>query len=221
MKKFLTVLLAAAMAFACVGVLASCGKDETPDLYDVLDQKIEPTRTVSTTKYTFVDNGDNEVTLHGTFDTSVSGKDSITTYTYERMALPAEDAESRIVTVKGGLFVNGDKTWTDGDPLDEDAVPQAAVKTVELNSARLSGLSAKMSEDGKELTVTIPASRANSVLGVPVAARNNVTLTITTNGVHVTGIVISYLTLNEAAVEIRTSYSYNVLELSFPAAPAD
>jgi hypothetical protein len=73
-----------------------------------------------------------------------------------------------------------------------------------------------LSKDGRTLTALVTPENAAAVFGTDLATSGDVTLKLISNGTYITGLNVTYSTVEGAMVEINTSYSYNVITLEFP-----
>ena len=207
MKKIVSLLL----LLACVVALASCAPaaDTGPkDIFALLKSSAAPTRIVTDITYSEKDGGS---TYGGHYVTEGSGQDAVMTYEYTRPARLDEAAESETVTVKGTLKYKDGKVGEGDTYVTEALVLSGDTFTITLDL--LSDVS--LSEDGRTLTATITAENIKKVLGTDLKADGNVTLTVKSNGTHITNINIAYTAPSGASVTVRTSRSYNAIDLDF------
>ncbi|MBQ8372334.1 MAG: hypothetical protein IJX38_05320 [Clostridia bacterium] len=175
-----------------------------------------PTKVV--TKATIVAaNGDD---LSSSLITEIEGSNSISTYTYKYYPTPAESLENgsfdRIATktdviyYKNGLYsVDGGASW-------EAAAPSALSVKFDLDEAYLTG--AQLDDDGTVLTATVNSENAVNIFGTDMEAESDIAITVTTNGVNLYMVELSYTTASGATVEIQTTYTYQPISLEFPSA---
>ena len=215
MKKFVILLL----VFAILS-LTGCGlfgqKDGATDVGASLICEIannsKPTKI--TTEVNYVTNtGD---TLLGHYVTTTDGVDAIFEYDYQRFATPAESLESgnydRIISSKGvinykdGSYYSGDEElWKPGTGTAYDLkfnMDASLLKDVVLN------------EDASSLDAKVSAENLKALIGTDLNASGDATVSITTNGINLTGITVSCSTANGNIV-IRSSFTYNPQDL-FP-----
>ncbi len=217
MKKIISLILTLTLAFSCFAVLTACGDEEedtSPTVYEIVKTSA-PTKIV--TMVTFVDaNGED---LGGTYTMQIQGEDSIFEYEYRRYRTPeegvAEGSTDPIKTVSGKVYYKDHLySSSEGDEWDASATLSSDVK-LDLQEAYLT--SPTVSEDGTTLTATLTAENALKVFGTDLSANGDIAITVTTNGTNLTGIVLTCTTASGAEVIVRTSYSYNPIELVFPA----
>ena len=215
MKKFVILLL----VFSILG-LTGCrlikGTEATDDgtsfICEIANES-KPTKI--TTEVNYVTNtGD---TLKGHYVTTTDGVDAIFEYYYEKLATPAESLESGnydriiasegVINYKDGSYYSGDEElWKPGTgtafdlkfDLDADLFKDVVV-----------------SEDGSSLEAKVSAENLKEMIGTDLNASGDASVSVTTNGVNLTGITVSCSTVNGSIV-IRTSFTYNPQDL-FPA----
>ncbi len=155
-------------------------------------------------------------TLTGHYVTTTDGTNAIFEYYYERLATPAESLESdnydRIISIEGvinykdGRYYSGDgEAWKPGTGTAFELkfnIDAEALKDVVL------------SEDATSFEAKVSREDLKSLIGTDINASGDATISVTTNGVNLTGIVISCSTTNGEIV-IRNSYTYNPQDL-FP-----
>ncbi len=191
---------------ACV-----CGySEEVKTVFDIIDT-IAPTKIVTVIEYTTVKGEE----LNGEFATVISGNNMILTYTYQVFS-SFDDAllgEDRIKTVSGavyyrdGLYSEDGFEWSAEAPSDIEVVFEFASEYL---------LNATLSEDGYNLTAEITPENAVLVFGSDLEADGNIALSVETNGVNLFRIVASAKTVSGADVTVKTSYTYNAVELVYP-----
>ena len=218
MKRFLGLILVLALAVTCVFAFASCKKDEpaptnTKTIYDLV-ASAAPTKTVTLTDY--VKGG---VTYEGEFIMSVEGNNSIFEFRYERPRTIPEGAEegatNPIKEVSGVIYFKDGKFSEDGDKWTAEA-PATTLFSFDLKAEYLTG--AAITDDGKTLTAEMTAENAIKVLGTDLAPQGNVKITVKSNGVNLSRVVLEYVTADGASVTIDTTYTYNNIVLDFPGA---
>ncbi|MBR5449171.1 MAG: hypothetical protein IKV43_04195 [Clostridia bacterium] len=215
MKRILGLILVLALAVSCVFAFASCKKDTatTKSVYDLV-ASANPTKTVTLTDY--VKGG---VTYEGEFIMSVEGNNSIFEFSYERPRTVAEGAEegttNPIKTVDGVIYFKDGKFSEDGDKWTAEA-PSTTLFSFDLKAEYLTG--ASITDDGKTLTAEMTPENAIKVLGTDLKPQGNVKITVKTNGVSLSKVVLQYVTADGASVTIDTSYTYNNVVLTFPEA---
>lgn len=227
-RKPISVLLSMLLALLCLFAFVSCGSgdnntpgdgnngDNTPTglaAFVLTANSADPTKITTLTEYKTSDE-----TLSGRYVMEIEGENSIFTYEYQRRATVEEmNEDGPIVTENGTVYAKDGRFSTDGEVWESQAPAASMPLTFAITEECLQG--ATISEDGRTLTLSLTgAENITRVLGASVAenAKGAVSLTITTNGVHLTGVMISYETVNDAEVTVETSYSYNSISLNFP-----
>lgn len=218
MKRILGLILVLALALSSVFVFAACKKDEaeptnTKTIYDLV-ASANPTKTVTLTDYV-----KGETTYEGEFIMSVEGNNSIFEFSYERPRTVEEGVTDGtydpIKTVEGVIYFKDGKFSEDGDKWTAEA-PATTLFTFDLKAEYLTG--AAITNDGKTLTAEMTAENAIKVLGTDLKPQGTVKLTVESNGVSLTKVVLEYTTVDGASVVINTSYTYNNITLVFPEA---
>lgn len=227
-RKPISVLLSVLLALLCLFAFVSCGAgdDNTPDggnngdntptglaAFIQTANSAKPTKITTLTEYKTSDE-----TLNGRYVMEIEGENSIFTYEYQRRAKVEEmNEDGSIVTESGTVYAKDGRYSTDGETWESQAPAASMPLTFAITEECLQG--AAISEDGRTLTLSLTgAENITRVLGASVAenATGTVSVTMTTNGVHLTGVVISYATVSGAEVTVETSYSYNSIALNFP-----
>ena len=218
MKRILGLILVLALALSCVFVFAACKKDDaeptnTKTIYDLV-ASANPTKTVTLTDYV-----KGETTYEGEFIMSVEGNNSIFEFSYERPRTVEEGVTDEtydpVKTVEGVIYFKDGKFSEDGDKWTAEA-PATTLFTFDLKAEYLTG--AAITNDGKTLTAEMTAENAIKVLGTDLKPQGTVKLTVESNGVSLTKVVLEYTTVDGASVVINTSYTYNNITLVFPEA---
>jgi hypothetical protein len=218
MKRILGLVLVLALALSCVFVFAACKKDEpaptnTKTIYDLV-ASANPTKTVTLTDYV---KGDAE--YHGEFIMSVEGNNSIFEFNYERPKTIEEGAEDGILdptkVVNGVIYFKDGKFSEDGDKWTAEA-PATTLFSFDLKAEYLTG--ATVTDNGKTLTAEMTAENAIKVLGTDLKPQGNVKITVNSNGVNLSRVILEYVTADGASVRIDTTYTYNNIVLEFPGA---
>ena len=219
MKKIISTLLALVMLVSCLAVMTSCKKDdenETPSIYEIIKSS-DPTKIVTSVTYTDSLGED----LSGIYEMAIDGEDSIFTYTYKRYRTPEEGAaEGTTETVKeltGKVYYKDYVYSSEGDGWNASAPIGSNIK-LDIQEGYLTD--ATVSEDGTVLTATLTSANAISALStdLSVAEDGVITITVTTNGINLTEILLKCTTKSGASVIVRTSYSYTPVTLEFPEA---
>ena len=210
MKKTLCLILALALAVGCVFTLASCKKESA--IYGLV-ASASPTKTVTLTDYTTADG----TIYEGEFIMSVEGNNSIFYFHYERPKTIEEGAEDGDVsltkTVEGNIYFKDGKFSEDGDHWTSEAPTSASFK-FDLKAEHLTGVT--VNDEDTELTAELTPENAIKVLGTDLKPSGNIKLTVKTNGVNLSRVIIEYKTLDGASVRIDTTYTYNNIVLEFP-----
>lgn len=210
MKKTLCLILALALAVGCVFTLASCKKESA--IYGLV-ASASPTKTVTLTDYTTADG----TIYEGEFIMSVEGNNSIFYFHYERPKTIEEGAEDGDVsltkTVEGNIYFKDGKFSEDGDHWTSEAPTSASFK-FDLKAEYLTGVT--VNDEDTELIAELTPENAIKVLGTDLKPSGNIKLTVKTNGVNLSRVIIEYKTLDGASVRIDTTYTYNNIVLEFP-----
>ena len=218
MKRILGLILVLALALSCVFVFAACKKDEpaptnTKTIYDLV-ASANPTKTVTLTDYV-----KGETTYEGEFIMSVEGNNSIFEFSYERPKTIPEGAEDGITNsvkeVSGVIYFKDGKFSEDGDKWTAEA-PATTLFAFDLKAEYLTG--AAITNEGKTLTAEMTAENAIKVLGTDLKPQGNVKITVNSNGVNLSRVILEYVTADGASVRIDTTYTYNNIVLEFPGA---
>ena len=90
------------------------------------------------------------------------------------------------------------------------AVPDQLVMNVMLNISKEYLGSYTINETADKLTTKVTAAQAENIFGVKIAATSDISITITTDGTHLSGIVIEYSN-GLISTQINTSYTYENL----------
>lgn len=215
MKKTLSLLLALALMLACVLTLVSCKDEEEapgPDIY-ALAASCNPTKTVTLVDYVTADG----TTLSGDYIMEVEGNNSIFTFSYERLRTVEDGAvdgsHERVKTVEGTIYYKDGKFSTDGDTWESEAPSPSSVK-FDLKAEYLT--SVNINENGTALTAELTPENAVNVLGTNLGAKGNLKITVETNGVSLSRVIITCTTVDGASVTVNTTYTYNSISLTFP-----
>lgn len=210
MKKTLGLILAIVLVLGCVFSLASCKKKSA--IYGLVTSAT-PTKTVTLTDFVTKDG----TTYEGEFIMTVEGNNSIFNFNYERPQTVEEGAEDGILEttkkVSGTIYFKDGKFSEDGDKWTSEA-PTSSTFKFDLKPEYLSGVSTN--KEDTELTAEMTPENAIKVLGTDLKSAGNVKLTVKTNGVNLTKVVIEYTTADGASVRIDTTYTYNKVTLEFP-----
>lgn len=201
MKKIICLIL----ALCCVFSLVSCDRDAKK--FIELVNASQPTKILTITSF-----NDGERKLTGKFDTTIDGNDFELTYNYQRYTTPAEgiaanDPEGFLTTEEGTIYYKGGKYSEDGENWVTE-IPDAAAQQVKFAFDAKNLGDYTISKDGKTLTASVTSEQAEAMLGINVAATENVEITIQHDGTYLRSVQIYYITDNAEAVDISTSYSY-------------
>ncbi len=213
MKKIVCMILALALTLCLALTFTSCNGGAG----SILDA----VRSSSATKVVTVVNYKDAagVTLGGNYVLMMEGEDSIFEYTYTNYRTVEEGAEEsnyeRIKTVEGKVYTVDGLSSTDGEKWEAGA-PVTVVLKLNITEAILKD--AVVSEDGSTLTAKIASEDAVEALGTDLNAAEDISITISTSGARLIGVVLSCKTANNADMRITTSYSYNPITLDIPAA---
>ena len=220
MKKILCLMLVLSFAFALVSCNNGGGDDDKTPATDTVAKTLEeivadssPTKVKTYVDFVYPDKSPlSEYALGGEYVLEVEGSDSIFTYNYTRLAELGE-GDDMIVTESGTVYYKDGKYSSDGESFGAGvAVPTDG----KLNLVRSAFKSYTKSEDGKTLSAIATADNIRSVLGVDIEAAGDVIMIVTTNGVYLTSVTITYEMADGAKVVVETSYTYNPLDLVFP-----
>ena len=209
MKKTLSLLLALLMLVSCVLAMVSCRKSA---IYE-LAANSAPTVIVTAVDYIDADG----TQLIGDYTMSIEGDNSIFEFLYQRYRLPedgvADDTYEMIKEKKGTIYYKDGAYSTDGDEYEAEA-PTAIQFRFNLDKDYLKDIS--ISENDTVLTAKISPENAKHVLGTDLKAEGDISITVKTNGVNLTMVFVECVAVNGATVSVRTSYSYNSVNLEFP-----
>lgn len=229
MKKILCILTALVCAFSIVSCTGNGGGDDNGgnngggakvEIGNPLEEVVaasSPTKIVTRVTYIFRD-GDPRygADLNGDYSLEIDENNAIFTYDFNTIATPEEGLEDWIKTVDGKIyFKDGKVSVTEGDEWDTISATTVNRK-FELLKNRFKTY--EKSEDEKTLTATITGSNIEGVIGYSISALGDISLVLTTDGVYMRGVTISYTSIEGANVTIDTSYSYNDITLDFPTA---
>ncbi|HBJ19219.1 MAG TPA: hypothetical protein DDY70_05740 [Clostridiales bacterium] len=209
MKKIISLLL----LLACVFAFAACSPTSTgpKDIFTLAKSSVSPTRIVTDVTYQEKDGGS---IYTGHYVTESEGQNAIMTYEYTRPARLDEAADSETKTVKGTIYYKDGKVSTDGDTYETEALVWSGGKFA-LDKGLLADI--QISEDERTLTATLTPENAEKILGTKfdTNGNSNITLTVKSNGTYITNVNITYTSPSGAAVAVRTSRSYNAIQLDF------
>lgn len=206
MKKIISMLLVLVCAFALFSCQSGNKLTELDEFLAVADAK-EPTRITTLVSYT---KGD--TTLNARFVTEADGENAVVDYSYQRMALVEELADTPIVEKTGKVYLKDSKYYA-GEKWDASA---PVVIYPDFNFAEANFDSYIINEKKTQLVGTASGDKIAALLGTDVQVDGTATFTLTTNGTYLTGIEVMYTTTSGANVEIRTSYTYSPVSIEFP-----
>lgn len=204
MKKIISLLLALTCAFA----LFSCSDDEVSEIDSFIDvvTTSAPTKIITLTSY---NDGENENTLIGRFETIIFGTDFQMNYNYQTYAIPTPDADpdSYIIDNVGVVYYWNGEYSEDGESWSVATPGEVALQIkLELTEENLGEYT--LSADKKTLTTTVDAEKAKAILGIDVEPMDDgVEIQIVHDGKYLRSISVSYYT-ETATVEYETSYLY-------------
>lgn len=217
MKKFVILLLVfSILSFTGCDLVGQIGGDTTElvaaPICEIANRS-KPTKITTDVNYV-TKTGD---VLAGHYVLTTDGTDAIFEYYYQRLATPAESLEmsnyDRIITSEGVInYKDGSYYSGDGEPWKPGTGTAFELK---FNVAAELLKDVVLSEDLSSLDAKVSAEDLKSFIGTDLNAVGDAAVSITTNGVNLTGIVISCSTENGDMV-IRNSYTYNPQDL-FPA----
>ena len=214
MKRTLGLILVLVLALGCVFSFASCKKESA--IYGLV-ASASPTKTVTLTDYTAADG----TIYEGEFIMSVEGNNSIFYFHYQRPSTVEEgmaDVEAgkkpaSLRELEGNIYFKDGKFSEDGDNWESEA-PTAANFRFDIKAEYLTGVS--INEEDTELVAELTPENAIKVLGTDLKPNGNIKLTVKTNGVNLSRVIIEYKTADNASVRIDTTYTYNSVTLKFP-----
>lgn len=226
MKKLLALILT--LSLSVLALVGCKGGDEDPEVAGLDAVKAmyaisQPTKVVATTTHQFGSN-----TLIGTYVLTtgyIDGDTPAATYksNYQKMRDidsgsgqqvlgPIEDVETLVEYVEGKgtrETVNGKRSSWKKDG--ESIIPAKGVIAINLDASIIT----QFTYENNVLTFTVPAASTETVLGKAIAA--DTLVVITTNGVEVIGISISYtetgnaeINMEQTAVSIEVEYTYDL-----------
>ncbi len=210
MKRTFGLILVLVLALSCVFSFASCKKESA--IYGLV-ASASPTKTVTLTDYTAADG----TIYEGEFIMSIEGNNSIFQFNYERPKTIEEGAEDGILNtikpVEGVIYFKDGKFSEDGDKWEAEA-PTVANFKLDLKAEYLTG--ASINDEDTELVAELTPENAIKVLGTDLKPDGNIKITVRSNGVNLSRIIIEYKTVDQASVRIDTTYTYNSVTLQFP-----
>ena len=217
MKKFVILLL----VFALLS-LTGCGNggnaggnnDASNIGASVCEIANDSKPTKITTEVNYVTNtGD---TLKGYYVTTTDGVDVIFEFDYQRYNTPAESLESgnydRIISTEGTIIYKDGNYYSGDNELWKPGTGTAFDLKFNMDSSLLKDVA--LSEDKSSLDAKVSAADLKALIGTDLNASGDASVSITTNGVNLTGITVSCTTA-KGSVVVRSSFTYNPQDL-FP-----
>ena len=215
MKRIVALLIALTLVFA----LVSCGDEVTGlDTVNSIYENSEPTKVV-----TVMTQNVGSMQLTGTYTLTVGQIDgkSATSYVAEYQEFDTVEnntgeyvngplvtvVESKEYVEGRGLRVNGGRWDTNGDNFAPEKGSWELVLTEELVG--------EYTFEDNVFTCVLTAENANTVFGGSTEFDSDVELSITTNGVEITGVSFSYVIDSkgdypEIKVTVQTAYTYAI-----------
>ncbi len=220
MSKTKKIIILVAAIVVLVGValtltLILLPKDDTPEARDIYTIANESTATSVTTQidYTTAE-GDS---LDGWFAMQSEGNNAIITYEFSRLQTVEEAAANglgRIVREEGKYYYIDGIYYKSGEGTPWIGAPDDTEYKFNLDPAKL--INPSVSNDGKMLVATMTPENCQEMFGFDIDAKDELVISVETNGTNLTRLEISCTTVSGAAVYIRSSYSYNTeLDLDF------
>lgn len=208
------------LSLVMLACLISCTPtDQKTDLFNLFDESLVPATitTVVSYNYTDAENADNNISLSGYYKTETRWEKSIFTYDYERLATVEEqNPDGTIKKISGKIYRDGNQVSSTGDAFEDGSALPGANISVNLKAENFDSYT--VNSDGKSFTAKATGENIKKALGVALSANSDgVTITVTSNGTVITGVVVSYTTASGASLFIATSYTYNPVELDWPA----
>ena len=232
MKKIICLILALATMF----IFVSCGEcethvDENKDgICDECEASVEvpgaaifamAAESDPTMVSTIVSVTKEDVSYTSNYTTSIySVNNFVHEYTIQRTADLTDDVEVAIVEKTAKIEYNAgaytyyeyvDGAYTDGVAMSEAPVVEYLYVKNAISADNISEFT--IDKSGKIMTATISKEQCQTIFGVSVDAKDNITLTITTNGVRLAKISLLYTRTDGTIVSSDTSYSYAPLSL--------
>lgn len=214
MKKILCVLLALCCAFALLSCTPSSG---VLDVYAAAVADKTPTNI--TTRVDYTKEGE---ALYGYYVQRIEGENSIFDYEYTRFATIEEGAgqddgqpADPVKTVKGTIYYRDGQYSYNGGAWESEAPTALRLdyKKFALKAENLTN--PVLTDNGNKLTAVLRGEQISAVVGTELGAAGDVELTVTSDGNALREISLRYETESGATVSVRTTYSYNALQLDF------
>lgn len=210
------------LSLVMLACMISCTPtEEAPatDLFDLFDEERVPATITTMVSYNYTDaaNASNNVSLSGYYKTETRWEKSIFTYSYERLAtIEEQNANGTVKKINGTIYRNGNQVSSTGDAFEDGSALPGASFSFDLKAENLDSYT--VNADGKSYTAKVSGENIKKALGVALSANaDGVTVTVTSNGSVVTGVTLAYTTTSGASLFIATSYTYNPVELNWPA----
>ena len=217
MKKIICLLL----AVCAMLVFVSCGECEThvdENKDGVCDECEASVELPGAAIFKMVAEAEPTViaTIASTTIDDVSYTSDYTTYIYsadsykhefniERPAGPDDDSDSAVVKVPGVVEYAEGVYKLNGEIVAEAPVVEYLDVCNNINAENVTSFS--VDKSGKTMTATLTKAQCKAIFGVEPDA-DNISLTITTNGVRLTKITLNYTRTSGVIVTSETSYSY-------------
>lgn len=214
MKKFVILLLVfSLLSLTSCGLLQKVGIGQ-PDAVTLICEIANNSKSTKiTSDVVYVTNAGDS--LKGYYVTTTDGSNAIFEYYYEKLATPAESIASgnsdRIISFEGvinykdGTYFGDEEDWRPG-------TGTAMTLKFDIDPSLLKD--AIVNEDGNILDAKVSAEDLSKFIGTDLGATGDATVSLTTNGVNLTALVVSCTTVN-GTVTIRNSFTYNQQDL-FP-----
>ena len=143
----------------------------------------------------------------GYYVTTIYGENDYTFY-YEYSKFNKVGEGPRIEAVPADTIIcqNGEyRLASTGETV--SAVPDLLAMNVMLNINKEYLGNYTISASADKLTTKVTAQQAENIFGVKIAATSDISITITTDGTHLSGITVEY-TDGEVTTQLNTSYTY-------------
>ena len=220
MKKILCLLLVFVLALACV----SCNKDKDDDKKDDTTAKIKsvaevsamlsaatPTEIMTTVKYV-----DEDGELLSTYETYIDTEAGAQKFVFNvnRWASVEEQWPEAVKHLEGTVWKNADGgvTSTEGDAWSAQDAVGYLPETLTLKDSYFK--SVEFTADNT-MNAVLDSANAEKVFGVSIASKDDVNLTIKTNGTYIYEITVSYTTQENASMTITTTYDYAPVTITY------
>lgn len=192
-----------------------CGYSENPTpIYDLINNS-KPTKITTQIFYVVEGEDGEDETYNGLYTMTIAGNDAWISYSYQRLATPAEALEEgcgRIKTVEGDVWYRNGLYSEDGENWTAQAPDELAV--LNFKEEYLTNPSVNASQTS--LTAEVTPANAVKIFNTDLSAEGNIAISVKTNGVNLSMIEMSANTKLGAKVTINTSYTYNPITIDFP-----